>query len=52
MARKGKDSSNQNIQFFRMDYGDYNHTGGKDNGNWDTWQDGKFHFHIPINQKN
>jgi hypothetical protein len=38
-----------NIQFFRMDYGPYNHVPGEDGANHDTWQDGQFHYHVPKN---
>jgi RHS repeat-associated protein len=38
-----------NIQFFRMDYGPYNHIPGEDGANHDTWQDGQFHYHVPKN---
>ena len=37
------------LQFFRMDYGAYNHTPGEDRTNHDNWQDGDFHYHIPKN---
>ena len=37
------------IQFFRMDYGAFNHTSGGDIKNHDVWQDGQFHYHIPRN---
>jgi RHS repeat-associated protein len=39
----------KSFQFFRMDYGAFNHTPGGDRKNYDTWQDGDFHYHIPKN---
>lgn len=46
LLKPGKDIS---IQFFRMDYGAFNHTPGGDGKNHDVWQDGQFHYHVPRN---
>jgi hypothetical protein len=46
LLKPGKDTS---FQFFRMDYGDFNHISGGDDKNHDVWQDGQFHYHIPKN---
>ncbi|WP_342596900.1 RHS repeat-associated core domain-containing protein [Cyanobacterium aponinum UTEX 3222] len=49
MVRPTRRGGEAKIQFFRMDYGPYNHARGPDRRNWDTWDDGIFHFHIPKN---
>jgi RHS repeat-associated protein len=46
LLKPGKDIS---LQFFRMDYGAFNHTPGGDGKNHDVWQDGQFHYHVPRN---
>jgi hypothetical protein len=46
----GKTPGNSNkMQFFRMDYGAFNHSTGSDKGNHDVWQSRtkEFHFHVP-----
>ncbi|MBP0011472.1 RHS repeat-associated core domain-containing protein, partial [Roseofilum sp. Belize Diploria] len=49
MVRDTPRRRNLSIQFFRMDFGKPHRTIGEDGGNWNTWQDGDFHFHIPKN---
>ncbi|MCU0329109.1 MAG: RHS repeat-associated core domain-containing protein [Chitinophagales bacterium] len=35
------------LKFFRMDFHAFMHQNGPGNKDWDTWQDGNFHYHIP-----
>jgi hypothetical protein len=37
------------LQFFRMDYSPFNHGPGNEGNNWDVWESGQFHFHVPRN---
>ena len=46
----GMISGGKDYQFFRMDFGRFNHATSPGN-NYDVWQDSgkRFHFHVPKN---
>ena len=47
----GMISGGKDYQFFRMDFGRFNHPRSPDRNNYDVWQDSgkRFHFHVPKN---